>query len=957
MAKSKFSITALIGVDSSKMKRGLARAAGRMKSWAKNTMASVARVVAMGVAAAVAALAAFGVKSVKEFTSFEQGMLEVFTLLPGIAGGAMDQMSDDVLKLADKMGVLPEEIVPALYQALSAGVPPGNVFDFLESAIKGAQAGVATTAESVATLTSVVNAYGKANISAAEASDIIFQTIKGGVTTYGELAAALYNVVPAAAQAGVGFKDVSSAIAAMTAQGVPTKVATTQIRQAILALTAPNETLVKGLGSIGVSTEQLANIMKEPGGLLKALELIKKAAKGNATDFKMMMGSVEGLQAAFVLTANGGAKFTEMMESMGDAAGATDAAYVVMTSGLKHQFNKLLTSLKVVMIGMGKSLAPFVKAAIPAVTKVIKMIAAIPWTKILQGFARVWIYGIKPYFVALGKALKRLPWHLLIEYLLPIAKLVVFSIQKIVKVLINMAPVIIPFIQMLAGFFVFLYGKFFMLIKYLAKVAPDLSKIFRQVFQVLAAVFNFFLDPSMEKFKLLVQFIKERFGWLGKFLKDFGKNIYKILVNQFMVLFEALEKEWGSLLEWYIYKLKEFLNNIPGFADAAAKFMEVWDSVKEQLGPVIEEMIAAFKKMFATMTSGQASTDGVSKMIKFLKDELSDGIVTIVKLSTNLLKLFVMVTKLAAQILTKLAPALGELLPVAMKIVGAALFIMVSGFKVFLKLCSILGATLVKLGPVFTWLAEQAGPFFKSAVGATKLTVDWITKLYHWLTDRLGRALKTLSANVQIVFAFIKARIKQFTTAWSKAWDIVGPVVKAAFDFVQARIKKFIEIWSKAFDFMKHVARSAMNPVLTIFDFLKKKVYDVLFGGTITKDFAKAFKFISDVVLGTIKAIISAFTSMGDVVKGIFGGVFKLGEKALKLAGSIMKGAGSALGGIVSKLGGGGGGRGARVQTRSGAITGSSLQTALQPIVEKLTSMDTSLKSIDQSLKGKFVNQ
>ena len=83
-----------------------------------------------GTAAAGAALAAFGAASLKEFASFEKGMLEVFTLLPGISKKAMDKMSDQTLELAQKMGTLPEEVVPALYSALSAGVPPGNVFNF-----------------------------------------------------------------------------------------------------------------------------------------------------------------------------------------------------------------------------------------------------------------------------------------------------------------------------------------------------------------------------------------------------------------------------------------------------------------------------------------------------------------------------------------------------------------------------------------------------------------------------------------------------------------------------------------------------------------------------------------------------------------------------------------------------------------------------------------------------------
>ncbi|NLI94140.1 MAG: hypothetical protein GX434_18665 [Peptococcaceae bacterium] len=49
-------------------------------------------------------------------------MNEVFSLLPGISEKAMDEMAAQAKKLGKDMEILPEEIIPAMYQALSAGV-------------------------------------------------------------------------------------------------------------------------------------------------------------------------------------------------------------------------------------------------------------------------------------------------------------------------------------------------------------------------------------------------------------------------------------------------------------------------------------------------------------------------------------------------------------------------------------------------------------------------------------------------------------------------------------------------------------------------------------------------------------------------------------------------------------------------------------------------------------------
>ena len=75
----------------------------------------------------------------------------------------------------------------------------------------------------------------------------------------------------------------------------------------------------------------------------------------------------------------------------------------------------------------------------------------------------------------------------------------------------------------------------------------------------------------------------------------------------------------------------------------------------------------------------------------------------------------------------------------------------------------------------------------------------------------------------------------------------------------------------------------------------------------------------------------------------------------MDMAGKVVGGAAKLAGGIASKLGLGGGGKGS--SAKGASITTSSLRTSLKPIIEKLTSMDSTLKSIDNSLKGKFINQ
>jgi len=908
-----------------------------------------------------AALGAFAVKSVKEFGSFEKGMQEVFTLLPGFSKDAMDAMSQDVLNLSNKMGVLPEEIVPSLYQALSAGVPAGNVFDFLEVSIKGAKAGVATTAESVDLLTSVTNAYGRENLSVAKASDIIFTTIKEGKTTFTELAGAIYQVGPVAANAGVSFEDVGSAIAALTAQGVPTRVATTQIRQAILALASPNKALAETLANTTGEVYELKEIMQRPGGLLKAFQRLKEVAGGDAMNIKSFMGSVEGLQAMMAITAKGGEKFTQTMIAMGGAAGATQTAYGVMDKGILRSFEKIKAALKVTMINMGKSLAPFVQAAVPTIIKIIGMIQSIPWTKILQGFARVWLIGIKPYADAIWKMLKRLPWHLLIDTLLPIAGMVVKTIQNLGSAIIRLGPMIIPGLRALAGYFSFIMLKFFVLSKVLKEFAPQIAQIFRAVFQVAAKAFEFFINPSAQKFKELVDLIKSRFGHLGKSIGAFLLTVKDFIISNFKIIAAGIVEGFHKLLGGVWEQFKAFLMGDTDVGQAIKRFHEMFTNLKSELSGEMAELKTAFGALFKAIAEafnfGSVAADNQKHALAGIKEVaflLITGLTGLVEAFGFLIVAMMRIQKWGAMVAKDLMP----LLKVTIGAVAIVLGLLAAQIAVAAAVSAGLWTIIGKIVQGLSWLLKKLHPVIEALI--------ILGKIFAWVAKFIGKiwwaVVKTVFLKfkdlVMLVVLTTIELVKDLALAW---WDGIKKIV-GHFETLKEGIGSALQFikdkWSIAWEFMKEFALRQLSPILSIFDALKKKVWHVLFGGTVTKDFEKAFGFIGSIADKVIGSVIRSFQRMKDFASAIFSDIAKAAQKAMKFAGKIFKGVGGALGSIVSKVvGGGGAPAGAQVRGSGGTINTSTLQTSLRPIIEKLTSMDITLKSIDRKLSGKFVNQ
>ena len=336
------SATYKLETDATQFNRGIdqaqTKARGSVTEITKG-FASVGPAAALGFAAAGAAVGKFAIDGIGAAVNFQSKMNEVFTLLPGISQQAMGQMTDQLKTFDQQAGVTSSQSIPALYQALSAGIPPGNVFDFLQQANEAAVGGVSDLTTSVDALSSVVNAYGADVLSAQQASDQMFTAIRLGKTTFGELASSLSNVTPVAASIGVSFGDITSALAAMTAQGVPTAQATTQLRQALIELSKDGSAAAATFQSIaGVSFQ---DFLAQGHNLNEALDLMAQYAQTSGKNVSDLFSSVEAGNAVLALTGRGSKTFADDIKAAGDSAGATGKAYDQMSDSAQRNIDKM----------------------------------------------------------------------------------------------------------------------------------------------------------------------------------------------------------------------------------------------------------------------------------------------------------------------------------------------------------------------------------------------------------------------------------------------------------------------------------------------------------------------------------------------------------------------------------------------------------------------------------------
>jgi TP901 family phage tail tape measure protein len=345
-------------VDLQGLDKGIKQAEGKTKTGfaGMGSMAKTALVggVATAATAAAAAVSAFVADSLDQFQAFEKGAAEVFTLMPGMTEKAMEEMRGDVLAFSVEVGRSSSEVLPALYQAISAGVPAENVFDFMKIASDAALGGVTDLETAVDGITSVTNAYGSSVIDAATASDVMFTAVKLGKTDFEQLSASLFNVVPTAASLGVTFEDVAANLAALTAQGTPTSVATTQLRAAFVEASKSGTNLDKALRDLtGKSFADLIASGKTSSQIFSELRQSMPEE-----DFRNLFSSVEASNAVLGLTNDTAAGIIETFGTVEDTMGATAAAADTMSQSIEHLEAKANASTEAMKIQVGEALTP-----------------------------------------------------------------------------------------------------------------------------------------------------------------------------------------------------------------------------------------------------------------------------------------------------------------------------------------------------------------------------------------------------------------------------------------------------------------------------------------------------------------------------------------------------------------------------------------------------------------------
>lgn len=302
-----------------------------------------------GIIATGVAVVALGIKMAGDFdTAFRQ----ISTLFEA-SDEDLAGFKEAILSYSSTSSMAMKDITEAISAAVGSGVKWSDSLALIATAEKLAVATRADLKSTTEVLVSTMNAYGIQTQDAGKVSDLFFQIIADGKIEMGDLSQSLANITPISAAAGVSLEEVGAAIAVLTAGGMQPSTAIDALKSAISNIIKPSKQASDMAVELGVEFNAAALKSK---GLAGVLDDVARATGGNTDKMAILFGDVTGLAAVLSLTGPQAEAFAKSIESMGDSAGAVDAAFQKMTDSVDESTAKITSAMTALLIRIGAPL-------------------------------------------------------------------------------------------------------------------------------------------------------------------------------------------------------------------------------------------------------------------------------------------------------------------------------------------------------------------------------------------------------------------------------------------------------------------------------------------------------------------------------------------------------------------------------------------------------------------------
>jgi TP901 family phage tail tape measure protein len=301
-----------------------------------------------------------GAAAVREFSAFEFELNKMRGLV-GVSEATVREFSDAILDMAGELGRAPVELASAGYFILSSGVTDtARAMDVLKVSGQAASAGLGTTAQVADVLTSAMNAYGFANMSAAKAAGILIATVREGKGEVDDFTTSIGKMLPVAAQMDISFEEAGAALAVMTRVGTPAATAAVYLRQVLRDIQDPAKEAEQALQDLaGHGFAEVRKQIREEG-LIKALVRLNAEVRHTETGIAQIFGEARSMSGVLDLLGKNIAETVAVAEEMKDTSDALRFAFEEAAKTTKFKLSQATAELKAALIDLGRIITPIV---------------------------------------------------------------------------------------------------------------------------------------------------------------------------------------------------------------------------------------------------------------------------------------------------------------------------------------------------------------------------------------------------------------------------------------------------------------------------------------------------------------------------------------------------------------------------------------------------------------------
>ncbi|CBA17894.1 putative phage tape measure protein [Acaryochloris phage A-HIS2] len=294
----------------------------------------------------------------------------------------IDELSDSL-----KNTVSINKLAAESYNVVSAGFSDSaDALVVLERAQKLALVGQGSLEASSDGLTTALNALSDTfdeGATVAENSDRVVgafaETIRLGKTNIDQLGPALAQVAPQANALNINVETLGASFATLTANGVKTKEASTQLRALLRALTTQTPLAQREMQRLGLSFDE--NTVRSQG-LAATLKQIAEATNGSSNSLNKLLGSSEAVAGFTTLAKGNFDRLDASLEALGDeavrSADKLNESFDALSENRAVKAERALNKLNDTLVTLGQGVAVAVEPAIDAVAFLLENFDALP---------------------------------------------------------------------------------------------------------------------------------------------------------------------------------------------------------------------------------------------------------------------------------------------------------------------------------------------------------------------------------------------------------------------------------------------------------------------------------------------------------------------------------------------------------------------------------------------------